>query len=280
MKLPIVKADPLSIEIPKKPPGKSASEHRRATKPIMEKRRRARINNSLEQIKTLILLALNKDPAKHSKLEKADILEMTVEYLKGLNTVQPIDESSAIKSYKAGFDECASEVQRFVEIVPDMDSAMKKRIKSRLSNFPSLNIVNINNLNKSNNNNNFVSSTTSSLSSTGQLSPALSPLNMKSEPIEPLNVNRDALTTISFNFNNLNESTSELGLTPPSSANSQEVFSFPPHPNQHHHQYHFNRNYNLSPISPQSSTDDGMDLTPVDCSKSSKLNFEIVWRPW
>lgn len=277
MKLPIVKADPLSIEIPKKPPGKSASEHRRATKPIMEKRRRARINNSLEQIKTLILLAKNKDPAKHSKLEKADILEMTVEFLKDLNKPQPIDESSAIKSYQAGFDECASEVKKFVEFVPDMDLAMKRRLKSRLnSNFQSLNIVNLNSLNKSNNNN-FVSSTTSSRSSTGHLSPVLSPLNMKSEPIESLTLNRDALTTISFNFNNLHESHQQL--TPPSSANSQEVFSFPPNPS--HNQYQFNRNYNLSPISTQSSIDDGMDCTPVDCSKSSKLNFENeVWRPW
>ena len=51
---------------------------RRSNKPIMEKRRRARINNCLNELKTLILDATKKDPARHSKLEKADILEKTV----------------------------------------------------------------------------------------------------------------------------------------------------------------------------------------------------------
>lgn len=64
----ILRTDPLSIEIPKRPPNKSASEHRRATKPIMEKRRRARINNSLNELKNLILEALNKDVSVSSIL--------------------------------------------------------------------------------------------------------------------------------------------------------------------------------------------------------------------
>jgi len=50
------------------PPVKS---DRRSNKPIMEKRRRARINNCLNELKTLILDATKKDPARHSKLEKS-----------------------------------------------------------------------------------------------------------------------------------------------------------------------------------------------------------------
>jgi len=61
MKMSVLKTDPLSIEIPKRPANKSASEYRRAIKPIMEKRRRARINNSLNELKSLILDALHKD---------------------------------------------------------------------------------------------------------------------------------------------------------------------------------------------------------------------------
>lgn len=88
-----------------------------SSKPIMEKRRRARINESLGQLKTLILDALKKDvsvewtlefdvkcainvnvfstfsrtvpqSSRHSKLEKADILEMTVKHLRNLQRVQ------------------------------------------------------------------------------------------------------------------------------------------------------------------------------------------------
>lgn len=91
-----------------------------SSKPIMEKRRRARINESLGQLKTLILDALKKDvsggggtgrgargrPAgpcrceprmcpqssRHSKLEKADILEMTVKHLRSLQRAQMTGE--------------------------------------------------------------------------------------------------------------------------------------------------------------------------------------------
>ncbi|XP_064028203.1 transcription factor HES-5 isoform X1 [Pogoniulus pusillus] len=56
-------------------------EKNRLRKPIVEKLRRDRINSSIEQLKLL----LEKEFQRHqpnSKLEKADILEMTVSYLK------------------------------------------------------------------------------------------------------------------------------------------------------------------------------------------------------
>uniref|UniRef100_A0A8D3B7H0 Hairy-related 9 n=1 Tax=Scophthalmus maximus TaxID=52904 RepID=A0A8D3B7H0_SCOMX len=83
---PIAGAPANGSHTPDKP--KNASEHRKSSKPIMEKRRRARINESLGQLKTLILDALKKDSSRHSKLEKADILEMTVKHLRNLQRVQ------------------------------------------------------------------------------------------------------------------------------------------------------------------------------------------------
>ena len=50
----------------------------------MERKRRARINDSLNELKSLVLTALNKDPSRYSKMEKADVLELTVNYLKTL----------------------------------------------------------------------------------------------------------------------------------------------------------------------------------------------------
>ncbi|XP_059572336.1 transcription factor HES-2 isoform X1 [Alligator mississippiensis] len=61
-----------------------AAEQRKTLKPLMEKRRRARINESLNQLKTLILPLVGKDSSRYSKLEKADILEMTVRFLQEL----------------------------------------------------------------------------------------------------------------------------------------------------------------------------------------------------
>lgn len=60
------------------------SENRKWSKPIMEKRRRERINRSLEELKRLVLEAQNRDSSRYTKLEKADILEMTVRYLRSL----------------------------------------------------------------------------------------------------------------------------------------------------------------------------------------------------
>ena len=53
---------------------------------IVEKRRRERINSCLDEMKSLVLRSLHKDEREYSKMEKADILEMTVNYLQRLQT--------------------------------------------------------------------------------------------------------------------------------------------------------------------------------------------------
>jgi len=130
-------AEKQQTEIPRKPPTKT-SEHRRATKPIMEKRRRARINQSLTELKTLILDALNKDPSRHSKLEKADILEMTVRHLQNMQRQQMAaaisTDPSVLNKYRAGFSECANEVSRYVTRIDGVDNALRQRLISHLSN--------------------------------------------------------------------------------------------------------------------------------------------------
>jgi len=72
----------------KKPANKSASEHRKITKPIMEKRRRARINQSLEQLRIILLEQFKECSKKSNNLEKADILELTVKYIKDMTSKQ------------------------------------------------------------------------------------------------------------------------------------------------------------------------------------------------
>ncbi|EFA10592.1 Protein hairy-like Protein [Tribolium castaneum] len=112
---------------------KRVSDNRRSNKPIMEKRRRARINNSLNELKTLILDAMKKDPARHSKLEKADILEMTVKHLQNLQRQQAAmsaaTDPSVVSKFRAGFSECASEVGRF----PGLDPVVKRRLLQHLA---------------------------------------------------------------------------------------------------------------------------------------------------
>lgn len=111
-----------------------STENRRSNKPIMEKRRRARINNCLNELKTLILDAMKKDPARHSKLEKADILEMTVKHLQNLQNQQvamsAAQDPSSITKFRAGFAECAAEVGKF----PGIEPITKRRLIQHLTN--------------------------------------------------------------------------------------------------------------------------------------------------
>ncbi|XP_029912017.1 transcription factor HES-2 [Myripristis murdjan] len=91
---------------------KQANELRKTLKPLLEKRRRARINDSLGHLKSLILPLVGKDNARYSKLEKADILEMTVRFLRDLPST-PVKNSA--DSYKEGYKAC---LQRVSALLP------------------------------------------------------------------------------------------------------------------------------------------------------------------
>ncbi|KAJ8929304.1 hypothetical protein NQ314_018012 [Rhamnusium bicolor] len=114
---------------------KRASEPRRANKPLMEKRRRARINQSLAALKTLILDSAKADNTKHSKLEKADILELTVRHFQRHRSL----DVKGVNQYKAGYADCVKEVQRYLE-TPDaqtmtvIDSGIRQRLLRHLDN--------------------------------------------------------------------------------------------------------------------------------------------------
>ncbi|PAA47787.1 hypothetical protein BOX15_Mlig018776g2 [Macrostomum lignano] len=63
-------------------------EQRRLSKQVMERQRRARINASLNRLKELLQLNRRVDPDRLQRLEKADILELTVALLQQRNPQQ------------------------------------------------------------------------------------------------------------------------------------------------------------------------------------------------
>ncbi|XP_072522187.1 transcription factor HES-5-like [Salminus brasiliensis] len=78
-------------------------------KPVVEKMCRDRINSSIEQLKTLLASEfLNQQP--YSKLEKADILEMTVSVLRR----QQSAVSSSSAAVNQGFSRCVHEIVNFL----------------------------------------------------------------------------------------------------------------------------------------------------------------------
>uniref|UniRef100_A0A7N5ZZT0 BHLH domain-containing protein n=1 Tax=Anabas testudineus TaxID=64144 RepID=A0A7N5ZZT0_ANATE len=90
----------------------SSQEHLTLThklrKPLVEKLRRERINSSIEQLKSLLEF-LKQQP--DSKLEKADILEMTVCFLRRLQQQHQAVDSAAVDQ---GYSRCVQEVVHFL----------------------------------------------------------------------------------------------------------------------------------------------------------------------
>merc|ERR1712109_282410 len=86
--------------------------YRKVMKPLIERKRRARINACLDELKDLMVHALQTEGESITKLEKADVLELTVRHLQKLKrqqmlTLQPHLEQDR---YKAGYAACATEV--------------------------------------------------------------------------------------------------------------------------------------------------------------------------
>ncbi|CAC5385103.1 HES1 [Mytilus coruscus] len=115
---------------------------KRVNKPLIEKRRRERINECLNQLQTLIA-QLDKDKYKvgrPAKLEKADILEMTVEFVKKTKTSlqggHKDDADTQQQSYLAGYRKCMDEIQNFCRennIPSELKTSLQSQIDFKIS---------------------------------------------------------------------------------------------------------------------------------------------------
>lgn len=80
---------------------------------------------------TLFFFLLQIDDDNLSKLEKADILELTVNHLTKLH--RPKDPVIEAKKFQAGFGQCAAEACRFIMSVPELDTNVSQNLVSHLS---------------------------------------------------------------------------------------------------------------------------------------------------
>ncbi|KAI4502752.1 hypothetical protein M0802_001796 [Mischocyttarus mexicanus] len=92
-------------------------QYRKITKPLLERKRRARINRCLDELKDLMVAVHQSEGENVAKFEKADILEMTVHHLQTLRaghrlTLTP--ENSYADRFRDGFTQCAQEVSKFL----------------------------------------------------------------------------------------------------------------------------------------------------------------------
>ncbi|XP_063786222.1 transcription factor HES-7.1-like [Pseudophryne corroboree] len=89
----------------REPGGESPETSRKILKPQVEKRRRERINSSLEKLRVLLSQAMTSEKLKNPKIEKAEILEHTVEFLQSRMMPSEVQEEHS-QNFQSGFQRC------------------------------------------------------------------------------------------------------------------------------------------------------------------------------
>ena len=108
--------------------------YRAVVKPLIEKKRRARINSCLDELKDLMVFALQAEGESISKLEKADVLELTVNHLRKLKRQQMLSLNPAldVDKFHAGYSACAAEVGRVLASQPGVEVTVGARLMAQL----------------------------------------------------------------------------------------------------------------------------------------------------
>nr|XP_056706137.1 transcription cofactor HES-6-like isoform X2 [Euleptes europaea] len=110
----------------------NTKEERKLRKPLIERKRRERINNCLDQLKETVVGAFQLD---QSKLEKADILEMTVKHLQNIQNSKIMDSTLGLEAqqrYSTGYIQCMHEVHNLLLTCEWMDKTLGARLLNHL----------------------------------------------------------------------------------------------------------------------------------------------------
>nr|XP_056706133.1 transcription cofactor HES-6-like [Euleptes europaea] len=105
---------------------------RKARKPLVEKKRRARINESLQELRLILA-----DTEFQTKMENAEVLELTVKRVQGVLQSKSLDsdkllQREASERFAAGYIQCMHEVHTFVSNCPGIDSTIAAELLNHL----------------------------------------------------------------------------------------------------------------------------------------------------
>ncbi|XP_041982217.1 enhancer of split mbeta protein-like [Aricia agestis] len=109
-------------------------QYRKVMKPMLERKRRARINRCLDELKELMVSALQSEGENVAKLEKADILELTVRHLHKLRRQRRLSLNPTVDAdrFRAGFTHAANEVSRCLASIPGVDVRLGTQLMTHL----------------------------------------------------------------------------------------------------------------------------------------------------
>ncbi|KAL4635935.1 transcription cofactor HES-6-like [Arapaima gigas] len=104
---------------------------RKMRKPLVEKKRRARINESLQELRAILA-----DADLQSKMENAEVLEMTVKKVENILQKRAqeaeVANHEASERFAAGYIQCMHEVHTFVSNCPGIDTTVAAELLNHL----------------------------------------------------------------------------------------------------------------------------------------------------
>ncbi|XP_061234867.1 transcription cofactor HES-6 [Neopsephotus bourkii] len=104
---------------------------RKTRKPLVEKKRRARINESLQELRSLLA-----DSEFQTKLENAEVLELTVRRVQAVLERRSLEggrlHREASERFAAGYIQCMHEVHTFVSSCPGIDATTAAELLNHL----------------------------------------------------------------------------------------------------------------------------------------------------
>ena len=120
------------------PPISKTTRYKKVTKPLLERKRRARMNACYDELKDIMTGCLQTEGENVSKLEKADILELTVRHIQKLSQMSqsPRNPVEDITKFRQGYSSCANEAAQFLLSLPGVDVRVGQRLVSHLMGLP------------------------------------------------------------------------------------------------------------------------------------------------
>ncbi|XP_067395024.1 transcription cofactor HES-6-like isoform X1 [Emydura macquarii macquarii] len=110
---------------------RGARGERKARKPMVEKKRRARINESLQELRLILA-----DTEFQAKMENAEVLELTVKRVQGALQSRSLESDKlkreASERFAAGYIQCMHEVHTFVSSCPGIDATVAAELLNHL----------------------------------------------------------------------------------------------------------------------------------------------------
>ena len=110
-------------------------QYRKVMKPLLERKRRARINKCLDDLKDLMSECFQNNGESTVKFEKADILEVTVQHLRKLKQQKEQNAQNNIaaqQSFRSGYIQAANEVSRCMASLPKVDVQFGTKLMTHL----------------------------------------------------------------------------------------------------------------------------------------------------